>query len=108
MTMDTSDPNRVEVLYWDDRAKKFLWSSFIPPTGASPWAIRVRDRCCAEAREYRARYWVQPATECREDPRRIVFEMRRHDWSVTSEPIMRYVKQFPSREAAEMWVIHHG
>lgn len=67
------------------------------PTSARGYHQRLVDVCAEWARMYDYAYWVQPHQD-----EWLVFRPRRRDSTV------EHCATQPTREAAEMWVIHRG
>jgi len=90
------------VTFIDQRDQRVAAQDIPVPTGSSGWDVRLTCACHDRAYDYSYTHWVQPYRKDADAPLEwLVFHQ-------TSSRVRHFIKSFPSREAAEMWVLHHA
>lgn len=85
-----------------DRQADTLSQCNVPvPTGEASFNSRLTLACHAWAIDYGYSHWAQPYKDTDRGP---------EEWLVfagSSFRLRTFLKRFPTREAAEMWLLHH-
>lgn len=93
--------NLANVTLFDRPAGRLVQQDIAIPTGFVGWEQRVTLACHEKAFDYGYTHWAQPATIAGGATEWRVYEC-------VSSRVRQFLRRFPSREAAEMWVLHHG
>lgn len=72
-------------------------------SGTSAWRIRLRHACCMAAIDGAAQMWAMPHLVDAAPDDWLVYE---NNTGAEQSPV--FVKRFPNRDAAEMWMLHCG
>lgn len=84
----------------DQVAQTVTQRDVMVPIGGSGWDQRLTLACHNDASDYGYTHWVQPYRKTSASP---------VEWLVfgLAGRLRRYCRTLPTREAAEMWVLHH-
>lgn len=95
-------PTLVAVSFVDRAAQRVTRIDVSVRVGWSSQASRLTIDCHERAHDYGYSHWVQP---------HVAVEGRPADWHVfrpQGARVRQFLKSFSSRDAAEMWALHHA